>query len=76
MTAVAGASGMRMWLEARVPLLAKPRVRTIARRTIIGLGVVAASVLGPSAHAPSTTPAGKAAAPPVAIAAAPVTATR
>jgi len=66
MTAVAGASGMRMWLEARVPLLARPRIRTGVRRTIVIGGVLAAGLVGPAAHG-SAGPqdrAGSAASPP------------
>ncbi len=58
MTAVAGASGSRMWLEARFPALTRPRMRTIVRRTILGAGVLAAGVLGPSAHGPSASAGG------------------
>lgn len=54
MTAVAGASGMRLYLEARVPWMAGPRVRKVAGRGIVVAGVLAAGVLGPSAHAPAT----------------------
>jgi hypothetical protein len=66
MTAVGAASGSRMYLEARFPVFARPKVRKAARRTIMVAGVVAAGVLGPSAHAPGT-PAGQAAAPAVAV---------
>jgi hypothetical protein len=63
MTAVAGASGSRMWLEARFPALAGPRTAKIVRRTILGAGVLAAGVLGPSAHGPSASTGGASAAP-------------
>ncbi|WP_210493115.1 hypothetical protein [Patulibacter sp. SYSU D01012] len=75
MTAVAGASGARLWLETRAPWLARPRVRTAARRGIVVAGVLAAGVLGPSPHgaAPgAATPAKAAPAPAPAVAAAPV----
>lgn len=58
MTAVAGASGMRLYLEARVPWMAGPRVRKIAGRGIVVAGVLAAGVLGPSAHGPASSPTG------------------
>lgn len=58
MTAVAGASGMRLYLEARVPWMAGPRVRKVAGRGIVVAGVLAAGVLGPSAHGPTSSPAG------------------
>ncbi|WP_320672015.1 hypothetical protein [Patulibacter defluvii] len=73
MTAVAGASGARMWLETKLPVLLRPRVRTAVRRTVLGLGVLAAGVLGPSAHAPGDAAGGRAtaAAPPAVVAPAP-----
>jgi hypothetical protein len=58
MTAVAGASGMRLYLEARVPWMAGPRIRKVAGRGIVVAGVLAAGVLGPSAHGPASSPAG------------------
>lgn len=60
MVAVAGASGGRIWLQARVPALARPRVKKVVGRTMMSLGVLTAGVLGPSAHAPTagTTAAG------------------
>ncbi|MDO9410491.1 hypothetical protein [Patulibacter sp.] len=64
MTAVAGASGGRIWLQARVPALAHPRTRKIVHRTIMGLGVLAAGVLGPSAGTGSGVSPAAAAAPP------------
>ncbi|MGE4427812.1 MAG: hypothetical protein AB7G37_15290 [Solirubrobacteraceae bacterium] len=56
MTAVAGASGARIWLQARVPWLARPAARRWAARTSVVVAVLAAGVLGPSSHAgaPST----------------------
>ena len=70
MTAVAGASGARLWLETRAPWLARPRVQKAARRGIVVAGVLAAGVLGPSPH--GGTPGGAApataAAPPAAVA--------
>lgn len=63
MTAVGAASGSRMYLEARFPVFARPRVRRTMRRSIVVAGVLAAGVLGPSAHAPGTPAAGQAAAP-------------
>jgi hypothetical protein len=66
MTAVGAASGSRMYLESRFPVFSRPRVRKAARRTIMVAGVVAAGVLGPSAHAPGT-PQGQATAPVVAV---------
>ncbi|WP_022929454.1 hypothetical protein [Patulibacter americanus] len=69
MTAVGAASGSRMYLESRFPVFARPRVRKVARRTIMVVGVLAAGVLGPSAHAPGTS-AGQAAAPAAAVASA------
>jgi hypothetical protein len=62
MTAVGAASGSRMYLESRFPVFARPKVRKVARRTIMVAGVLAAGVIGPSAYAPGT-PDGQAAAP-------------
>jgi hypothetical protein len=63
MTAVAGASGSRMWLEARFPALAGPRARKVLRRSLMGAGVLAAGILGPSAHGPSPSTAAAATGP-------------
>ncbi|MEV4421047.1 hypothetical protein AB0L40_13840 [Patulibacter sp. NPDC049589] len=66
MTAVAGASGMRMWLETRFPALTGPRTKKIVRRSLMGGGVLAASLLGSSSHVAATPSA--AAARPAAVA--------
>ncbi|MCK9248713.1 MAG: hypothetical protein M0P31_07015 [Solirubrobacteraceae bacterium] len=51
MAAVAGAGGARIWLQARLPWLARPAARRWATRTSVVVAVLAAGVLGPSAHA-------------------------
>jgi hypothetical protein len=66
MTAVGAASGSRMYLESRFPVFARPKVRKVARRTIMVAGVLAAGVIGPSVNAPGT-PAGQTAAPAAAV---------
>ncbi|WP_026912179.1 hypothetical protein [Patulibacter minatonensis] len=54
MTAVAGASGMRMWLEARFPWLMGPRTKKIVRRSLVGVGLLVAGLLGGSGAAPAS----------------------
>ena len=67
MTAVAGASGGRIWLQTRVPALAHPRTKKIVHRTIMGVGVLAAGVLGPSAGTGSGVPSASVASPPAVV---------
>lgn len=53
MTAVAGASGARLWVETRFPGLMGPRTKKVVRRSLVGVGLLAAGVLGGSGAAPS-----------------------
>jgi hypothetical protein len=53
MTAVAGASGARLWVEARVPGLMGPRTKKVVRRSLVGVGLLLAGLLGGSGAAPS-----------------------
>jgi len=53
MTAVAGASGARLWVEARFPGLMGPRTKKIVRRSLVGVGVLVAGLLGGSGASPS-----------------------
>lgn len=60
MTAVAGASGARLWVETRFPGLMGPRTKRVVRRSLVGVGLLVAGLLGgsgaapPSAAAPSS----------------------
>lgn len=62
MTAVAGASGSRIWLQARFPALAGRRVGVVLRRGILVAGVLAAGLVGPAAHGSTPSPPATAAA--------------
>ncbi|MDX8150218.1 hypothetical protein SK069_01305 [Patulibacter brassicae] len=68
MTAVAGATGSRIWLQARFPALADRRVGLVLRRGILVAGVLAAGLVGPAAHGSDPPP--KAAAPSATLASA------
>jgi hypothetical protein len=58
MTAVAGASGARLWIESRFPWLMGERTKKIVRRSLVGVGVLVAGLLGGSGASPAsaTTP--------------------
>lgn len=53
MTAVAGASGARLWVETRFPGLMGPRTKKIVRRSLVGVGLLMAGLLGGNGAAPS-----------------------
>lgn len=44
MTAMAGATGLRAWIALRVPALASPRLMRAVTITVLGAGVLLASV--------------------------------